>query len=950
MTTRSFYDGWGRLVETRTPAPGNQDVVRYLYYDASGRLAIQSIAYFVATYSGSAGAAAFSLPDSLQPYTTNTYDGLGRLLTSKDPLSNQTTTAISVACNAAGTGDAACYEQTQTVDPLGHQQDVMVDAFARQVYAQRFTGNAPANYAVYATTKYRYDRAGNLTSIAHPDGTSSTSFVYDMGGRTTQQTDPDTGVTTYGYDQDGILTQSIDARSATGTVFAGYDGIDRPLWRNSTNNPNGAFATFSYDSTASGNQGIGRLTGETFSGGPNYALSGSYAHTYDARGRETSRTLTAAGQPYQLQSTFDDAGNILSQTYPTGELVTTGYSTQGWVTGLNASQGNTTLLSNGTYSQGANQFGGPTGLMTGASIAGGTYQYSATYDALLRATDIKLTNGSGSTTFFDQSRTFDAASNVTTANTTLPAGSDNQAFCYEEQNRLIWAGAAGTPPCGVSLTPGTLTAAQYTHALAYDNLGRLTSGPAGSYTYGNTAHLHAATAIGTTWTAAYDAAGNMSCRAPSANVTCTGTPTGASLSFDAQGQLSAWQNAPSSPTSTDGFLYDNQGNRVEQQSAQAGTTTTTVYVGNLEQVAISGSTTTTTTYYYAKGQRIALAVNGVFSYLASDALGSAAVVLNASGSVTASLLYAPYGGTRYSNSIMPTDYGFTGQRADATTGLDYYNARYYDPAAGQFASADTILSSGGKDILSLSRYAYVEGNPIGRIDPSGNVIQCAETCGGPVESTLGSGSNPSPEFLLPPEDSHLTVPPSSSSGHALAPSQTTPCMYGDAPGSCNAQLAYDLGYYSSLGPAQWACSANPACVQATGDVASYAALFIPGPDALALSARIAKGLLRVREASDSATFVADSSGVTRIFVKAGSETLEINPHAALRMAQRGISIDSVVTTLSKPGFAYFHKGVWKVGFYDPASRIFVGTADGEVKTVIANPNANYIANLLDNTW
>ncbi|HEX9035728.1 MAG TPA: hypothetical protein VF808_01930 [Ktedonobacterales bacterium] len=35
-------------------------------------------------------------------------------------------------------------------------------------------------------------------------------------------------------------------------------------------------------------------------------------------------------------------------------------------------------------------------------------------------------------------------------------------------------------------------------------------------------------------------------------------------------------------------------------------------------------------------------------------------------------LYAPYGGLRYSSGTMPTAKGFTGQRADAPTGLDYY--------------------------------------------------------------------------------------------------------------------------------------------------------------------------------------------------------------------------------------------------------------------------------------
>src|SRR6185437_15023083 len=201
-------------------------------------------------------------------------------------------------------------------------------------------------------------------------------------------------------------------------------------------------------------------------------------------------------------------------------------------------------------------------------------------------------------------------------------------------------------------------------------------------------------------------------------MTCRAAPSESAsqqqLTWDNEGRLTAWQNAPSSPTSTAQYLYDGEGNRVEQQATTGGTTTTTTYVGALESVATSGATTTTTTYYYAAGQRIALAVNGALSYLASDLLGSATVALDGSGIPTASQLYAPYGTTRYSNGVMPTDYGFTGQRADSATGLDYYGARYYDPALGQFTSADTLLAGG------LNRYAYVGGNPISRVDPSGH--------------------------------------------------------------------------------------------------------------------------------------------------------------------------------------------------------------------------------------
>src|SRR5258708_7096565 len=80
---------------------------------------------------------------------------------------------------------------------------------------------------------------------------------------------------------------------------------------------------------------------------------------------------------------------------------------------------------------------------------------------------------------------------------------------------------------------------------------------------------------------------------------------------------------------------------------------------------------------------------------------------------------------------MPTSYGFTGQRADAASGLDYYGSGYYDPLAGQFTSADSVVPADGHDVLGLSRYAYVDGNPELRTDPSGHCF-----CDAP-----GSGDN-----------------------------------------------------------------------------------------------------------------------------------------------------------------------------------------------------------------
>src|SRR5262249_50130313 len=158
--------------------------------------------------------------------------------------------------------------------------------------------------------------------LLHPDGVTRTTAQFDGAGRKTGMTDPDRGGATYSYDPGGNMVQSVDARGAGGTVFAGYDGLNRPLWDNTTSSPTGAFHTYSYDSALGGSSGVGRLTAETFSAGAGSSLSGSYSFTYDARGRQTGQTLTVGAASYPLQTTYDDAGDVLTQQYPDGETVT----------------------------------------------------------------------------------------------------------------------------------------------------------------------------------------------------------------------------------------------------------------------------------------------------------------------------------------------------------------------------------------------------------------------------------------------------------------------------------------------------------------------------------------------------------------------------------------------------------------------------------------------------
>jgi RHS repeat-associated protein len=65
---------------------------------------------------------------------------------------------------------------------------------------------------------------------------------------------------------------------------------------------------------------------------------------------------------------------------------------------------------------------------------------------------------------------------------------------------------------------------------------------------------------------------------------------------------------------------------------------------------------------------------------------------------------------------MGTNKGFTGQYNDTVTGLDYYNARYYDPVVGVFLAADTVQGNP----QGVNPYAYVGGNPETKNDPTGH--------------------------------------------------------------------------------------------------------------------------------------------------------------------------------------------------------------------------------------
>ena len=110
-------------------------------------------------------------------------------------------------------------------------------------------------------------------------------------------------------------------------------------------------------------------------------------------------------------------------------------------------------------------------------------------------------------------------------------------------------------------------------------------------------------------------------------------------------------------------------------------------------------------------------------YLFPDHLGGTHITANGSGAELGKLLYKPWGETRVNTGTTLTAWRFTGQREDASIGLYFYNARYYDPVLGRFTQPDSIVPDPG-DPQALNRYSYVTNRPTILVDPTGHVGVC----------------------------------------------------------------------------------------------------------------------------------------------------------------------------------------------------------------------------------
>ncbi|MBI9051560.1 MAG: RHS repeat-associated core domain-containing protein [Anaerolineaceae bacterium] len=93
--------------------------------------------------------------------------------------------------------------------------------------------------------------------------------------------------------------------------------------------------------------------------------------------------------------------------------------------------------------------------------------------------------------------------------------------------------------------------------------------------------------------------------------------------------------------------------------------------------------------------------------------------------------FTPFGEELEKFGDAEANFGYTGQKYDAQTGLLYLRARYYAPGSGRFVSKDTW--SGDSNMpMSFNAWLYGYGNPVRYVDPSGKIPKREDIIDGQV--------------------------------------------------------------------------------------------------------------------------------------------------------------------------------------------------------------------------
>ncbi|HTS09729.1 MAG TPA: RHS repeat-associated core domain-containing protein [Candidatus Eisenbacteria bacterium] len=163
------------------------------------------------------------------------------------------------------------------------------------------------------------------------------------------------------------------------------------------------------------------------------------------------------------------------------------------------------------------------------------------------------------------------------------------------------------------------------------------------------------------------------------------------------------------------FEYDRFGRRIQISGPL--NTTNYLYDGDdmLEEIDNSSSVLAR----YGQGVGIDEPISVLRSsatnyYEADEALGSITSLSNGAGALASTYTYDSFGNLTTSTGTLTNPFRYTGRDLDSESGLYFYRARYFDPAAGRFISEDPSRFAGGIDF-----YEYVDNSPLNEFDPLG---------------------------------------------------------------------------------------------------------------------------------------------------------------------------------------------------------------------------------------
>ena len=319
------YDGLGRMWRKAAYEGSSNWSITDTEFDALGRGKRVSNPYRSTSLTG-----AINPPGE---WTTSDYDALSRVTKVTTPDTAHVDT--SYLGNTVTVTDQAGKNRKSETDALGRLLKVWENP----------TG---LNYL----TSYNYDTLDNLMTVTQTDsGTSVTqtrTFVYDSLKRLTSATNPESGATNYTYDNNGNLTYKVDALNRS--TWYPYDALNRSLGYY-TNNANTPQVVHVFDTLTNGKGRLGySFTSSYCVGCTSWKyLTFNLITAYDALGRPAGQQQyyrdaadTTWGTAYTTSRTYDLAGNVKSQTYPSGRVVNYGYNTASQMTSFTGKLGGIT--------------------------------------------------------------------------------------------------------------------------------------------------------------------------------------------------------------------------------------------------------------------------------------------------------------------------------------------------------------------------------------------------------------------------------------------------------------------------------------------------------------------------------------------------------------------------------------------------------------------------------